>query len=161
MVTSPQESLTDCAETLETVRGLKLEFNVDYITNITPKSKQFSNYEIDLVEDEINKLLKKGIIVESSHEDDEIISPIFIRPKPDGCRLILNLKETNTYLEKIHFKMETFQSILNLIRPDCYMCSIDLKDAYYSVKIDENDQKYLKFYYKGKLYKFICLAHWA
>ena len=47
--------------------------------------------------------------------------------------------------------METFQSILNLIRPDYYMCSIDLIDAYYSVKIDENDQKYLKFYHKGKL----------
>ena len=41
--------------------------------------------------------------------------------------------------------MQTFQSVLSLIQPDCFMATIDLKDAYYSVKIDELDTKYLKF----------------
>ena len=73
--------------------------------------------------------------------------------------IILNLKETNNHLDKIHFKMETLNSILKLIRPNCYMTSIDLKDAYYSVKIFEKHQKYLKFVFDGKLYQFACLPN--
>lgn len=37
--------------------------------------------------------------------------------------------------------------------------SIDLRDAYYSVPIDVDYQKYLKFYWKGKLYQFTCLPN--
>ena len=41
----------------------------------------------------MQNLLKKGVIVESTHEPNEYISPIFLRPKKDGShRLILNLK---------------------------------------------------------------------
>ena len=48
----------------------------------------------------------------------EYISPIFIRQKPDSSyRLILNLKKLNENMPYIHFKMETFQSILLLITP--------------------------------------------
>ena len=31
---------------------------------------------------------------------------------------------------------------------------LDLKDAYYSVKVSSKFQKYLKFFHEGKLYKF-------
>ena len=42
--------------------------------------------------------------------------------------------------------MEAVHSVANLIHPHCHMTSIDLKDAYYSVKLSEEDSKYLKFY---------------
>ena len=153
------QSLSNCTEVLDTISGLKLEFCSDFVPNIRQKPNQFAKSERSLVEAEIMKLEKKGVIKISNHEKHEIISPIFIRPKPDGCRLILNLKETNNHLDKIHFKMETLNSILKLIRPNCYMTSIDLKDAYYSVKIFEKHQKYLKFVFDGKLYKFVCLPN--
>ena len=41
--------------------------------------------------------------------------------------------------------MQTFQVILTLIKPNCYMTTIDLKDAYYLVKIDDDDTRFLKF----------------
>ena len=48
----------------------------------------------------------------------EYISPIFLRQKPDSSyRLILNPKKLNENMPYIHFKMETFQSILLLITP--------------------------------------------
>lgn len=37
------------------------------------------------------------------------------------------------------------------------MCTIDLKDAYYLVKIDKNSRKFLRFIFKDTLYKFTCL----
>ena len=37
------------------------------------------------------------------------------------------------------------------------MGSIDLKDAYFSISIHRDHQKYLKFYLKNTLYQFNCL----
>jgi hypothetical protein len=39
------------------------------------------------------------------------------------------------------------------------MASIDLKDAYYSVRVCANHQKYLKFLWNGRVYKFTCLPN--
>ena len=46
----------------------------------------------------INDLLQKGIIKETTQEEIEFISPIFIKHKPDvDVRLILNLKDLKSY----------------------------------------------------------------
>ena len=109
---------------------------------------------------EINKLVGKGVIEYTEHEKGECISPIFFRSKSDGTRrLILNLKNLNEFLEYNHFKMETVHSIADLIQPDCYMTTVDLKNAYYSVKISEEDSKYLKFYVGKNLLKFVVLPN--
>ena len=55
--------------------------------------------------------------------------------------------------------MSGIQDICNLIKEGCYMCTIDLKDAYYSVKIHSEFQCFLKFQWKGILYKFTCFPN--
>ena len=55
--------------------------------------------------------------------------------------------------------MQTFQSALSLIQPDFFIATIDLKDACYSVKIDELDTKYLKFLLNSRLLKFVVLPN--
>ena len=95
---------------------------------------------------EVNKLLKKGIVINAAHEEGEFISPIFLRTKPDVTnRVILNLKNLNQTLEYNHFKMETIHSVAHLIQQNYYMLKTDLKDAYYFVKILEEQTKYLTF----------------
>ena len=109
---------------------------------------------------EINKLVGKGVIEYTEHEKGEFISPIFFRSKSDGTRrLILNWKIINEFLEYNHFKMETIHLVADLIQPHCYMNTIDLKDAYYSVKISEENSKYLKFYAGKNLLKFVVLPN--
>ena len=96
---------------------------------------------------EVNKLLKKGIVINTAYEDGEFIPPIFLRWETDGTiRVILNLKNLNQTLEYNHFKMETIHSVSHLIQKNYYMLKIDLKDAYYSVKILEEHTKYLNFF---------------
>ena len=56
----------------------------------------------------------------------------------------------------VHFKMDTIQNVLSMIRPNIFMASIDIKDAYYSVTIYDSDQKYLKFKFDDKIYKSTC-----
>ena len=41
--------------------------------------------------------------------------------------------------------MDTLRSAINMTRPNSYMVSVNLKDAYYSVPIAYCDKKYLKF----------------
>ena len=41
--------------------------------------------------------------------------------------------------------MESINNVLNIIRPNVYIASIDLKDAFFSVPIHSTHQKYLKF----------------
>ena len=55
--------------------------------------------------------------------------------------------------------MESIQTVLTLVTPNCWMASLDLKDAYYSVKIHPDFQKFLKFSYKGTLYKYTVLPN--
>ena len=46
-----------------------------------------------------------------------------------------------------------------MMRPGCFMASVDLKDAYYTVPIHASHQKYLKFCFDGALYKYTCLPN--
>ena len=55
--------------------------------------------------------------------------------------------------------MENLKSAIICMRPNCYMASIDLKDAYYSVSIGPNHRKYLRFKWKNQLFQFTCLPN--
>ena len=55
--------------------------------------------------------------------------------------------------------MESIRSVLNLVTKDCFMCTVDLKDAYYSVKVKDEFQCYLKFQWKQKLLKFVSFPN--
>ena len=145
---------------LQTVSGLKLEFLGDPLVEHNSYIPQFSKKDESAVDLEIKKLLAKGVITKCEHETVEYISQIFIRQKLDGsCRLILNLKNLNEDIPYIHFKMETLQSVLSLITPRCYLASLDLKDAYYSVPIHPDHTKFLKFIWKNQLYTFLVLPN--
>lgn len=59
--------------------------------------------------------------------------------------MIPNLKKLNGSVKYEHLKMDTLWMVIRMMKPKCYMASIDIKDAYYSVPIAETDKKYLKF----------------
>ena len=100
------------------------------------------------------------MIVVSQHEPGEFISPIFFLTKKDGShRMILNLKKFNEYVQYHHFKMDTLEVAIKLMKPGCYMASVDLEDAYHTVAIHPEHQKYLKFEFNGGLYQYTCLPN--
>ena len=113
--------------------------------------------ETDTVTEE---LLEMGVIKEAVLEKDEVVSPIFLVPKSDGkCRLILNLKSFNESVAYEHFKMEDLRTATNMMTKGCYMASVDLRHAYYSVRVNTEYQHYLKFKWRGKLYTYTCLPN--
>ena len=73
--------------------------------------------------------------------------------------MILNLKYLNESIQYHHFKMEMLDSATRLMSRDCFMASIDFKDAYYSVPIHLSFQKYLKFMFRDQLYCVTAFAN--
>ena len=152
--------ITSDRDILNNISGMKLELNHLPMQWCLPKEYNFTESEKLFLSDEINKLLKKGVIIETEYESGDFCSNIFLREKKDGTyRLILNLKKLNESIEYHHFKMDTLKSAINLMTKNCYMASIDWKDAYYSVPIHKSHQRYLKFSFDGKFYQFTCLPN--
>ena len=103
-----------------------------------------SQAQWEIVDNKIQKPLKKKVIVKCDHEEGEIISPTFLKEKPDGSfRFILNLKKLNENITKIHFKMETIMSILKLVTPLTYFTKIDSKDAYHIIPVSPSHRNIL------------------
>lgn len=55
--------------------------------------------------------------------------------------------------------MENLQTAVDLCSPGCFMGSLDLSDAYYSVPILEEDRKFLRFRWNDKLFQYTCLPN--
>lgn len=73
--------------------------------------------------------------------------------------MVLNLEKLNVHIPYIHFKMEDFALAVNLINAGDYSASVDLRHAYYSVKIAEEQQRFLCFTWQGVTYQFTCLPN--
>jgi hypothetical protein len=97
--------LTSDPDILETVSGQRIEFNQNPVQLNLPVQPNYSCQQGQFIDSEIQSLLKKGVILESTHEPNEYISPIFLRPKKDGShRMILNLKCLNQSVTYQHLK---------------------------------------------------------
>lgn len=157
----PWSELSDDITILNIVKGVKIEF----IDNVIPQQfnarpSVFNSVERPIVQAEINKLLDEGIIAPCLKEPKDFVSSIFLRPKKDGTyRTILNLKQFNEFVQYRHFKMDTLEHAIHLMKPGCYMASVDLKDAYYTVPIHPSHQKYLKFWFGENFYQYTCLLN--
>ena len=152
------ELYTNDINVLNFVSGVKINFINLPQQSFVPKEISCSFVEGECIDKEIKIFKMKGIIKKVVHCKGEYISHIFTRSKPNGkLRIILNLNKLNESVEYEHFKMESFTTALSLIEQNCFMGSIDLKDAYYSVSVAEEYRKYLRFTWRSVLYEFTCL----
>ena len=116
------------------------------MTNLDDK---FSDQEKATIDAQIAEFLSKGIVSYSEPQVGQILSPIFLRRKSHA------LNDSVVY---DHFKLDTLEATLPLITPGCYMTTLDLKDAYYSIPIAQEQQHFFTFTWKGILYQFLCLS---
>ena len=152
--------ITSDKEILSNISGVSIELTdtpIQHSFNV----RKFQPHEYPILDGEIAKLLIKGVITKVANAaPGQIGSSIFIHPKKDGSHhLILNLKQFNTNVAHHHFKMDFIQTIAKLVTPNCFMASLDLKDAYYSLPIRKADRKFLCFMWRGELYEFTCLPN--
>lgn len=154
--------LTNDSHVLDIVQHCHLNIPVDDISHLFHEDIEyiFSEEDKGIVCQEISQLLELQVIRETSRFEGQILSPVFLRKKKDGgVRMILNLEKLNTHIPYQHFKMENFAQAIRLINKGDYMASVDLRHAYYTIKIAEEQQRFLCFKWQGRIYQFTCLPN--
>ena len=152
------EDITQEPWILETVQGYRLELerlpdrDISPITAV-PRDKVKAK-EMDM---KIVALEAKSTIVQVQAWDDQILSIMFLVPKPAGYRPVFNVNLLNENMRKFHFKMEGLHTVCKLLRPGDLMCTVDLKDACFAISITPADRRFLWFQWRGSTWEFTCL----
>ena len=83
---------------------------------------------------------------------------LFSVPKPNNkWRPILDLSNLNLFLKAEKFMMETLETIRTSLQQGEWVTSIDFKDTYFHIAIQEQSRKYLRFHLQGQTYQFKAL----
>ncbi len=109
---------------------------------------------------EIRTMLAKGAVETVPLADSEsgFYSRNFLVPKKDGgLRPILDLRLLNRALVRRLFRMLTLKQILAQIRPEDWLLSVDLKDAYFHIQIAPRHRPFLRFAFEGTAYQYTVL----
>ena len=87
-----------------------------------------------------------------------VFNRLLLVPKPNNkWRPILDLSKLNLFLKVEKFKMETPETIRTSLQQGEWVTSIDFKDAYFHIPIQEQSRKYLRFHVQGRTYQFKAL----
>ena len=145
---------------ISTIQGVEIPFLEEPVQVSEPHPYKLSKEECTFVNKELGRMLDKGIVEKTEPSHGQVISNIFLRPKKDGSyRMILDLTWLNEHVQYEHFKMHSIQTALDMMRPNCWMGSVDLKDAYYSVPICETQLRFLRFKWGNSYYQFTVLPN--
>ena len=124
-----------------------------------PKPLSYSPEEKILIDTEVNEMLRKGAIMPVPPQKNQFISNLFLTTKKEGkYRPVVNLKNLNACIPYAKFKMEGIQEVKDLLQPNDLMVKLDLRDAFFSVPLNQESQKLVRFRWKGKLFQFLCMC---
>jgi Reverse transcriptase (RNA-dependent DNA polymerase) len=84
------------------------------------------------------------------------VSPIKVVPKPnsDMFRLVVNMYLLNLYFERIRFRYEGIETILQLLIPNGFMAQGDLKDAYLHTPVEDHCAKFFGIFWSDYFFEF-------
>ena len=121
---------------------------------ISNPSKFKRNYLVT----EINANLLSGSISEIPFDNSHFVSRVFTVPKKNGGhRLVIDLSALNKHIVQSHFKMEDKEVMKSLINPSDYLASIDLRNAFHSIKLHPDSKKFVVFEFEGRRFCFNVL----
>lgn len=118
---------------------------------------QCKNYPIPFhfryqVNTEIEKLIKQGIIERSN---SYFISPIVIVKKSDNSlRICLDAREINKRIKPGFETPQTIEVLMGKCGTSKWYTKIDLKSAFWLIKLGEDSKKYCAFNINGNIYQF-------
>ncbi len=152
--------LTPSKEVISIILGAKIPFISEPFQSRAPFPCVFNEAEKCEVQKMVTELLNMDAIVPVEPEPGQFVSQIFLVTNKDlSKRAILNVKCINEkFLPRKHFKMETLQAILPLIRRFDWFGSWDLRKGYFNVAVHPDHQRFFCFDFEGQRYMFKCLV---
>ena len=110
-----------------------------------------------VLDKEVASMQEKGVIRQVNGNPDGAVSPFWARPKakPGQWRPILSMKKINKFIRYVKFKMTTVKKMRTWLRPDYYMTSLDLSDAYFSIPLHGTVYKFVRFVWRDLTYEYM------
>ena len=141
-------AITSDPDILSIVLGYKIPLRCKPVQFTVPVASP-NQVTSDLIDSEVENLLTKGAIREG------FFSRLFLVPKKGGTfRPVVDLSFLNKFVESSHFQMESIHCLKSVHQKGDYMTTLDLKDAYLSVPVHKDSQKFRQFLWRNKYYAF-------
>ena len=152
------QAITSDEWVLNTVVGYRIDFLQKPYQHRPPPPIVFTKEEEECMQTEIQSMLGKQAISETSQSPEGFYSLLFLVPKKDGKqRPVINLKKLNQSVVPKHFKMEGIHLLKDLLKPGDWMAKVDLKDALFMIPMAREDRAFLNFEWQNRTYQFNCL----
>ena len=88
----------------------------------------------------------------------QFVSQHFVIPKSDSrWQAVFNLKNLSNFIQTEHFKMESLNHVSDLLYHGWFMCKLNLKDAFHSIRIHPAGRKWLRLQWQGVMWQHRCL----
>lgn len=111
--------------------------------------------QLAFMETELERLIGIGAWEEGRRST--WVSPMFLVPKGDKWRLIIDLRHLNKFCKDFSVKYETLKKLRHMAKQNDWCFSLDLQDGYYAVGIREQDRDFFTVNYRGRLLRLACL----
>lgn len=102
-----------------------------------------SPFKQDIINTELDKMLKLGVIEKSSSGWS---SPVLLVPKPDKTwRFCVDYRKLNRVTERDAYPLPYISDILRKLGGAKYLSSLDIQSAYWQVEVEPDSRKYTAF----------------
>ena len=116
---------------------------------------RYSPMERKEIEEQVEYLLKRGLITESS---SPFGAPVLFVPKPNSTlRMCINYRGLNKLTKKNSYPMPRVDDLLDQLRRARLFSAIDLMQGYYQIRIKPKDCEKTAFRTPQRLYEFKVL----
>ena len=116
---------------------------------------RYSLAERKEIEEQVEYLLKRGLIIESS---SHFGAPVLFVPKPNGTvRMCIDYRSLNKLTRKNSYPMPRVDDLLDQLRGAQLFSAIDLMQGYYQIRIKPEDCEKTAFRTPQGLYEFKVL----
>ena len=122
-------------------------------------SRYVNRHRNSYLSEALHQLISKNAVEQVQNPKSlGFFNRLFLVPKPNNkWRPILDLSKLNLFLRVEKFKMETPETIRTSLQQGEWVTSIDFKDAYFHIPIQEQSRKFLRFHVQGQTYQFKAL----
>jgi ribonuclease HI len=122
---------------------------------INHKTVSYNGLMDVVMREEIEQELQLGVIKPFPREEARIILKTFLRAKKDGTyRKILDCTPLNQYLVDQKFKMEDARTVAQVLQPNMWATSLDIKKAFHHVNVSPDLRPFLCFEYHNQIYAY-------
>ncbi|KAA6379160.1 MAG: hypothetical protein EZS28_025312 [Streblomastix strix] len=105
---------------------------------------------------QLEKELSSGVVKEM--DNVQVYNPTFLVPRQDGqLRKILDCRKINLLTQLTHFKMYGPEELRQILQESNYATILDIKNAFYHVRVSPNLQPFQRFQFKKKAYTYLGL----